>query len=130
MTVGGEAPSDLRGAEREVLEQVWLQGEASVNSVADAINAASGRQRAYTTFLTVLRRLDAKSLVVRERRGKTDFYRATWTREAYLEARTQRDVDALLATYGDRALVHFARQIETLDPERRRALEQLARDDD
>jgi predicted transcriptional regulator len=125
-----EPPSELQGLERAVMEQVWRQGEATVGSVADAINAESDRRRAYTTFLTVMRRLDAKHLLVRERRGKTDYYSAAWSREAYLEARTKTDVDALMTAYGDRALVHFARQIETLDPERRRALERLARADD
>ncbi len=77
-----------------------------------------------------MRRLNAKHLLVRERRGKSDYYSGAWSREAYLEARTKSEVDALMTAYGDRALVHFARQIETLDPERRRALERLARADD
>jgi predicted transcriptional regulator len=125
-----QPPRELQGLERAAMEQVWQQGEATVGSVAEAINAESGRRRAYTTFLTVMRRLDAKQLLVRERRGKTDYYSAAWSREAYLEARTKTDVDALLAAHGDRALVHFARQIDTLDPERRQALERMARDDD
>lgn len=121
------APPPLQGLELEVLEEIWRQGEATVASVADAIDAASGSRRAYTTFLTVMRRLDAKGVVVRERRGKTDHYVAALGRDAYLEARTEAGVDDLLAAYGDRALVHFARRFETLDPARRAALEELAR---
>jgi hypothetical protein len=36
-------------------------------------------------------------------------------------------VAALVETFGDVALSHFARQVADLDPERREALERLAR---
>lgn len=122
-------PPPLQGLEMAVMEEIWRQGEATVGSVADAINDVAGTRRAYTTFLTVMRRLDAKGVAARERRGKTDYYTAPLTREAYLEARTRTEIDQLVASYGDRALVHFARRIDTLDPDRRAALERLARDD-
>jgi hypothetical protein len=38
------------------------------------------------------------------------------------------EVDNLVEQYGDAALSHFARQMATLDPARRRALERLARE--
>lgn len=122
-------PQSLRGLELAVMEEVWRLREATVAAVADAINDASGERRAYTTFLTVLRRLDAKALVTRERRGKTDHYAPALERDSYLEARTRASIDELVSTYGERALVHFARSIESLDAEQRAALERLADDD-
>jgi predicted transcriptional regulator len=79
--------------------------------------------------MTILRRLDGKGLLYRRREGKTDFYRAAYTREEYAELRARAEVDALVDRFGDVALGHFARQIAELDPERRRALERLARRD-
>jgi hypothetical protein len=41
--------------------------------------------------------------------------------------RAQAEVDELVAQYGDVALSHFAQQMASLDPARRRALQRLAR---
>jgi predicted transcriptional regulator len=114
--------------ERLVMEEIWAQGEATVRSVRDALNAESGQpERAYTTVLTILRRLDAKGLVRRSRSGKTDVYEAAIAREQYLGARADAEVSELLEQYGELALVQFARRMEALDPERRAALRRLAR---
>jgi predicted transcriptional regulator len=77
--------------------------------------------------MTTLARLHAKGLLTRRREGKTDFYRAAHTREAYADLRARAEVDDLVDAFGDVALGHFARQIAQLDPERRAALERLAR---
>jgi predicted transcriptional regulator len=109
------------------MEQIWAQGEATVRSVRAALNAdADQPERAYTTVLTILQRLDAKGLVVRSRSGKTDVYRAALAREEYLGARADAEVSELLEQYGELALVQFARRMAALDPRRRAALRRLA----
>ena len=125
--VSSSPPPALEGLELAVMEEIWRQAEATVGSVADAVNAVTGTRRAYTTYLTVMRRLDAKGVVVRERRAKTDHYRPVHPRDAYLEARTAADIEAIVSRFGDRALVQFARRIDDLDPQRRADLERLAR---
>ena len=63
------------------MEEVWRQGEATVRSVLEAMNAAAGQpERAYTTVLTILQRLDRKGLVSRSRRGKTRDHRQPFER--------------------------------------------------
>ena len=70
-------PPPIPELERLVMEEVWLQGEATVRSVREALNAGAGQpERAYTTVLTILQRLDAKGLVERERADKADVYHA------------------------------------------------------
>ena len=109
------------------MEEIWAQGEATVRSVRAALNAGAGQpERAYTTVLTILQRLDAKALVVRSRNGKTDVYRAALPREEYLGARADAEVSELLEQYGELALVQFARRMAALDPERRAALRRMA----
>ena len=110
------------------MRYVWDRGEATVRDVLEALNAEATRERAYTTVMTVMSRLDAqKGLLSRKRRGKTDVYRPVLPREEYLDARAAAEVGALLDEFGDVALAHFARHMERLDPKRVRQLRDLAR---
>ena len=120
-------PPALHELESEVMEQLWSTGEASVRSVMEALNARTNRDRAYTTFMTVLARLHEKGLLTRRREGKTDYYTPAHERDEYMTLRAQAGVEELVAQYGDVALSHFAQQMASLDPARRRALQRLAR---
>ena len=119
-------PPPLHELETEVMEEMWRLERATVRELMDAINARSDRPRAYTTFMTIMARLDSKGLLARERDGKTDIYWPRLNRETYLEQRAQAEVQQLVDDYGDLALVHFARAMRTLDPARERALRRLA----
>ena len=110
------------------MEEVWAQGEAPVRSVMEALNKGSRKPRAYTTYMTILARLHTKGVLARRREGKTDFYRPVHTRDEYADLRARAEVAALVDEFGDVALSHFARQMAELDPERRKALERLARE--
>jgi predicted transcriptional regulator len=122
-----DAPPPIPELERLVMEEIWEQGEATVRSVRTALNAGADQpERAYTTVLTIMQRLDAKRLVVRSRDGKTDVYRAALPREEYLGARADAEVSELLEQYGELALVQFARRMAALDPQRLAALRELA----
>jgi predicted transcriptional regulator len=122
-----KVPPPLHELEAEVMEQLWDRGESSVREVMDALNARARRDRAYTTYMTILARLHKKGLLDRRREGKTDFYRPVYEREQYMALRAGSEVDNLVEQYGDAALSHFARQMASLDPARRRALQRLAR---
>jgi predicted transcriptional regulator len=118
----------LHELEAEVMEQIWSEGESSVRGVMDALNARGENQRAYTTYMTIMARLHKKGVLDRRRHGKTDFYTPRLSREEYMAARARAQVDELVEEYGDVALTHFARQVASLDPARRRALQRLARE--
>src|ERR1700751_1267289 len=117
----------LHELEAEGMEELWSQGEASVRTVMDALNKGASKERAYTTYMTIMARLHKKGVLDRRREGKTDFYTPRLSREDYMASRAQTQIDDLVAEYGDVALTHFARQMASLDPARRRALQQLAR---
>jgi predicted transcriptional regulator len=119
------APPPLHELESEVMEEVWRQGEATVRHVLEVLNAGP-KQRAYTTIMTIMARLDTKGLLSRTRKGKTDVYRPRLSREEYLQARARAEVGELVSDYGDVALAHFARELDGLDAERRRQLRKLA----
>jgi predicted transcriptional regulator len=123
-----KSPPPLHELEAEVMEELWRSGEASVRSVMEALNRPRKKDRAYTTYMTILSRLYRKGALERRREGKTDYYRPRWSREQYMALRAASEVESLVEQYGDAALSHFARQMAELDPARRRALERLARD--
>jgi predicted transcriptional regulator len=117
----------LHELEAEVMEEVWSRGEATVRTVMDALNKRTRKPRAYTTYMTIMARLHKKGVLERRREGKTDVYTPMLDRDEFMALRAQAEVDELVAQYGDVALSHFARQVASLDPARRRALQRLAR---
>jgi predicted transcriptional regulator len=127
MDMDTRIPPPLHELEEEVMDEVWRRGEVSVGEVKQALNARAPRDRAYTTYMTVMARLDTKGLLERTRRGKTDFYRPLYSRQRYVELRARAAVDSLVDQFGDVALAHIARQMARLDPEHRRSLQRLAR---
>lgn len=120
-------PPQLHELEQEVMEEVWRLGDTPGRAVLNALNARSDRVRAYTTIMTILTRLHEKGLLTRRRQGKGDVYSATFSRDEYADARAAAQVDALVDEWGELAFVHFAKQMQALDPGRREQLSRLAR---
>lgn len=125
---GLDVPPPLHELEAEVMQEMWERGEASVREVMDALNAGADKERAYTTYMTIMTRLDGKGLLERRREGKTDFYTPRHTRDQYADLRARAELDSIVDQFGELALAHIARQWAGLDPQRRRALQRLARD--
>lgn len=117
----------LHELEAEVMEELWSQQEATVRTVMDALNERTSKPRAYTTYMTIMARLHKKGVLDRRREGKTDLYAPTLDRDEFMALRAGAEVEGLVAQYGEVALSHFARQVASLDPARRRALQRLAR---
>jgi predicted transcriptional regulator len=125
---GVHVPPPLHELEAEVMQEMWERGEASVREVMEALNAGADKERAYTTYMTIMTRLDGKGLLERRREGKTDFYTPRHTRDQYADLRARAELDSIVDQFGELALAHIARQWARLDPQRRRALQRLARD--
>jgi predicted transcriptional regulator len=121
-------PPELHELEEEVMEEIWRHDESSVREVTEALNAQADKPRAYTTYMTIMGRLDRKGLLARRREGKTDFYRPVYTRADYADLRAGAEIDSIVDQFGEVALAHIARQMAQLDSNHRRALERLARE--
>src|SRR5438067_5747511 len=87
-------PPELHDLESEVMDTIWRLDGATVREVMEAINAATRRERAYTTFMTVVHRLDRKGLLSRTRVGKTDHYSPTLSRAEFQQRRAEQQVRA------------------------------------
>jgi predicted transcriptional regulator len=108
------------------MEEVWRQEETTVKLVMEALNPKTEPPRAYTTYMTVMQRLNDKGLLDRTRSGRSDTYTPSLSRDEYQELRAGAQVQGLVDEFGDVALAHFAKSLQTLDPARRRQLRRLA----
>jgi predicted transcriptional regulator len=120
------APPALHELEAEIMEEVWRQGETTVKLVMEALNRKTKPPRAYTTYMTVMRRLNDKGLLDRTRSGRHDTYAPRLSRDEYQQRRAGAEVRGLVDEFGEVALAQFARSLSTLDPARRRQLRRLA----
>lgn len=104
------------------MEVVWEVGPATARQVAERL---ARRGLAYTTWLTVLSRLEKKGLLERDSSERAHVYRAVASREDHIALLMQ----TALGQAADReaALQHFARTVTPAEAEAlRRALEGLA----
>jgi BlaI family penicillinase repressor len=72
-------PSSL---ELQVLSVLWRNGPSPVREVLEAM--PDGKQRAYTTILTVMQGLERKGLVTHKPKGKVHIYSAKITEQKAL----------------------------------------------
>ncbi|MEE6140257.1 BlaI/MecI/CopY family transcriptional regulator [Mycobacterium sp. 050128] len=101
--------------ERRVMEQLWSSSEPqTVRQVHAALSMS--RDLAYTTAMTVLRRLADKGLVLQQRDDRAHRYVAVRSRDE-LVAELMLDVFDQLADSGDRraVLVQFVESVRTED---------------
>src|ERR1700749_5145685 len=89
-------PPALHELEAEIMEEVWHQEETTVKLVMEALNRKTKSPRAYTTYMTVMQRLDDKGLLDRTRSGRSDTYTPTFTRDEYQELRASAQVQGLV----------------------------------
>lgn len=98
----------LGDLEALVMEQLWASSDPlSVRHVLEAL--PDGRNRAYTTVMTVLDNLFQKGFVQRERVGRAYVYKAAQSRAEH----TAEVMEEALSRGGDRgaALMHFVDQL-------------------
>jgi BlaI family penicillinase repressor len=81
-----EIKAGLSDAEREALNALWDRGPGTVRQLLEFIEAR-GRQWAYSTVATLLRRLESKGYAASESMNGSLVYRAALSREDLLERR-------------------------------------------
>jgi predicted transcriptional regulator len=110
----------LGDLERAAMEAIWAAGQpVTARQVADAL---AERGLAYTTWLTVLGRLERKGLLERSRDRRAHSYRPLASREDHIAVLMQQALGQ--ADDREAALQHFARAMSADEAEAlRRALE-------
>jgi predicted transcriptional regulator len=109
--------------EREIMEWIWQQpvGELTVRQVFEAIANRRQPALAYTTIMTIMGHLYNKGLLTRRLEGKTHYYRVAESKEAFIARSAARQVEMLVADFGELALAQFAEHLSAV------SLQQLAR---
>ena len=87
-------PSNL---ELQALSVLWHEGPSTVATVNELL--PDGKERAYTTVLSVMQSLERKNLVKRVRVGRAHVYEAAYSQEVIVQRATQ---NFLTNTFGGR----------------------------
>ncbi|HEX8358546.1 MAG TPA: BlaI/MecI/CopY family transcriptional regulator [Longimicrobium sp.] len=93
----------LYDRELEVMQVLWDRGPSTVAEVRDAIPD----EMAYTTVLTVLRRLEEKGYAGREEEGRAHRYRARVHRQQARESAVERLLGRLFQGSPELLLTHL-----------------------
>lgn len=106
------------------MQVMWSTGEPSmVRAVLDRLNEGRGAPLAYTTVMTVMARLAEKDILRRQLNGRGYLYEAAVPDAAAIAVRS------VVRDFGDQAIAGFLDEARA-DPELRRRLERLLRDDE
>ena len=106
----------LGDLERAAMEIVWADGPCTARHVADVL---ADRRLAYTTWLTVLGRLEKKALLRKDASGRAHVYTAVASREDHISVLMQQALGQ--ADDREAALQHFARTISPAEADALRA---------
>lgn len=87
-------PSNL---ELQALSVLWHEGPSTVSTVLDAL--PDGKERAYTTVLSVMQSLERKNLVKRKKSGRAHVYEAAQSKDSVVDHAT---TDFLTNAFGGR----------------------------
>ncbi|MFT3991695.1 MAG: BlaI/MecI/CopY family transcriptional regulator [Luteolibacter sp.] len=90
-------PSHPSNLELQALSVLWQEGPSTVAEVHETL--PDGKNRAYTTVLSVMQNLERKNLVNRKRIGRAHVYEAAYSHEIIVQKATQ---DFLTNAFGGR----------------------------
>jgi predicted transcriptional regulator len=107
--------------ELEVMEVLWERGSATVAEVREALDD----QMAYTTVLTVLRRLEEKGYVTHQEEGRAHRYLPAVERQAARESALERLTRRLFGGSPELLLTHLVSRKKLSGAQMRRLRELL-----
>ena len=96
--------------ERDVLDCIWREEEVSVREVHSCL--MKSRKIAYTTVMTIMKRLTDKGLLTRKKQGKAYLYSSKRTKEQTAKTVIGKIVNSLIDQFGEEAVVAFSDELE------------------
>lgn len=107
--------------ETEIMEIVWHQkGAVSVKNITDVLEKR--RQIAYTTVMTIMSRLVNKGVLTRRLSGSSYLYKPKVTKEQFVAKAVHGIFSSAVSTLGEEVLTHFVKEINKINPRKRREL--------
>ncbi len=94
--------------EQAVMEIIWQQ-PATVHAIQQNL-ILKYKKVAYTTVLTVLRRLSRKGVVTRTKEGRHHVYQPATNKDSFVRNMVKQTVDQFVSKYGHEAVVAFTKE--------------------
>lgn len=96
----------------DVMEVFWRRESATVREALEELNKR--RKLAYTTVLTLISRLWARDLLLREAEGRGFRYRAAKTRDEFLGELSDQLIDRLIGDFGEIGIARLGERLDSL----------------
>ena len=107
--------------ESEIMEIIWqTQHPLSVAEVVKIISKK--RTIAHTTVMTIMGRLVEKGLLTRNLSGSSYLYQPKVNREKFVARAVHSIFTSTLSTLGQEAVTYFVKEIQKMNPKKRRDL--------
>lgn len=113
--------------ESEIMEFVWHSlNPVSVRDVTEKLQHK--RKIAYTTVMTIMGRLVDKGLLNRKQQGRAYLYKSAVSKDKFLTRISRQIIKNFIASFGERAVAHFAEEVNRLTPIKRKELKKLLKE--
>ncbi|MBT3249764.1 MAG: hypothetical protein HN846_01560 [Candidatus Pacebacteria bacterium] len=100
--------------EKEVLEIVWVEDCPSVRCVLLAINKSRKKSEklAYTTVMTIMKRLVKKKVLTRKKDGRSYRYEPKESKQEFIKKITRCTIQNLISKFGDSAIQALKEELQ------------------
>ena len=112
---------NLGALESKVMEIIWKQKKPVPVKVAFDI-LYKKRPIAYTTVMTIMTRLVDKGLLTRDLQGQKYLYKPKLAKKQFIAYAVHGIFSTAVSTLGEEALTHFIKEIQKINPKKRREL--------
>jgi predicted transcriptional regulator len=119
-------PNDISDAELSVLKILWQLRSGTVAAVRERFNELHGRELAYNTLLTFLKRLEQKGAVRVDKTREPYVYRPAQKEKSTLRMRVNRFVDTVFDGRADDLILHLLDDDALMPDELERIRQRLA----
>lgn len=91
--------------EHKIMNIVWKQEKSTVYSVVDEL--CQKKRLAYTTVMTVMTRLAKKGILIRQKKGKTYFYKPSQSKDKFIHNIVRNNISKMVDMFGEDVLITF-----------------------
>lgn len=118
--------NSLSDLEQEVMNILWNIKSGSVRDVLTQLSKQ--RKYAYTTVMTILGRMVEKGVITRKLEGNGFIYFPKLSKENFIAKSVHSVFSSTVAAFGQESVSYFAKEIQSLNPKRRKELLKLLKE--
>ena len=104
----------LGDLETDIMEIVWLFGDVTVRDVYEEMRKS--RKIAYTSVMTVMKRLADKGILSKVKQGQGFLYHPIYSESEFIAAASKRIFNEVIGDFGMPAMSHLLDAVDDEDP--------------